>query len=121
MSVFKKGDRVFTLEKEIGWAQVVYSENRLMVADESSSYYVDENLVSFTEYTLQGFSQKRPKKEYPIGTDGFFWDGECLSEKMYGILGRVDKYGKYYRVGGLFSWDNFISLEDYIKQKQDEK
>lgn len=66
--VFKEGDRVFDLV--YGWGKVINSTCPITV--KFSEYTVDyykKDLVklSFTEYTLQGFSQERPIKLPEVG------------------------------------------------------
>ena len=72
MRTFKEGDRVYHVE--YGWGEVGYIPNinfPLVVAfseDEVISFTPDgretteskQSLLSFTEYTLQGFTQERP-------------------------------------------------------------
>jgi hypothetical protein len=80
MSIFKKGDKVF--DYAFGWGEVVKIENAdytgFLVIDvkfegEVASYTIDGALgvdqhptLSFTEYTLEGFSQVRPKEPLPF-------------------------------------------------------
>lgn len=75
---FKKGDKVFVYP--LGWgeyelegisfSQVNFSGDILIVRNE---------LISFTEYTLQGFSQERPielpevGEEIMVSEDGVTW------------------------------------------------
>ena len=66
--VFKVGDRVFDLV--YGWGKVIHST--CPITAKFSEYTVDyykKDLVklSFTEYTLQGFSQERPIKLPKVG------------------------------------------------------
>ena len=87
---FEKGDRVFDYIK--GWGEIVhtYSDNWEKVDDnytvcvvkfDSSkeiihfTKYLATKILSFTEYTLQGFSQEKPiNYEYYVGKWGVFWD-----------------------------------------------
>ena len=87
---FKTGDRVFHYLK--GWGEIVhtYSDNWEEVDDnytvcvvkfESSeelehfTKYLATKTLSFTEYTLQGFTQEKPVnyKDY-VGKWGVLWD-----------------------------------------------
>ena len=90
--IFKVGDRVFDIM--YGWGKVenlVKKDNGEIVLvyvkfdnfDESLTYTYDGRFsikdlhprLSFTEYTLQGFSQKRPVDyKNHIGKWGKFWD-----------------------------------------------
>lgn len=65
--VFKVGDRVFHIQN--GWGTIVYSprdEYYLVDFDDNSTqfWYSKSNnkVLSFTEYTLEGFSQERPEE-----------------------------------------------------------
>ena len=87
---FEKGDRVFDYLK--GWGEIVhtYSDNWEEVDDnytvcvvkfdsseelEHFTKYLATKTLSFTEYTLQGFTQEKPVnyKDY-VGKWGVFWD-----------------------------------------------
>lgn len=89
---FEKGDRVFDYLK--GWGEIVhlYSDNWEEVDDnytvcvvkfDSSkeiihfTKYLATKMLSFTEYTLQGFTQEKPVnyEEY-VGKRGKFWDSD---------------------------------------------
>lgn len=101
---FEKGDRVFDYLK--GWGEIVhtYSDNWEEVDDnytvcvvrfESSeeiihfTKYLATRMLSFTEYTLQGFSQEKPVnyEEY-VGKRGQFWD----SDKDVLLIGKLLAY-----------------------------
>ena len=62
MSIFKKGDSLYHIEH--GWGQVTEIDdyNLLVIFEKASNYTcsVSNNILSFREYTLQGFSQERP-------------------------------------------------------------
>ena len=88
--IFKKGDRVFDIR--FGWGKVV-DDNRaclfpigIQFDDDDSQeviVYTDDGklslgeespLLSFTEYTLQGFTQERPiNYDDYVGKWGKFW------------------------------------------------
>lgn len=62
--IFKVGDKVFDIR--YGWGEVVdtSSYNYIIVQFDIKSviqYHKDNKVLSFTEYTLQGFSQERPE------------------------------------------------------------
>ena len=101
---FEKGDRVFHYLK--GWGEIVhtYSDNWEEVDDnytvcvvrfdsseelEHFTKYLATKTLSFTEYTLQGFTQEKPVnyEEY-IGKWGKFWD----NDKNHIILDKLDSY-----------------------------
>ena len=99
---FEKGDRVFDYLK--GWGAIIhtYSDNWEEVDDnytvcvvkfDSSeeiihfTKYLATKMLSFTEYTLQGFTQEKPVnyEEY-VGKWGKFWNDEkeCTISKLEG-------------------------------------
>ena len=101
---FEKGDRVFDYIK--GWGEIVhtYSDNWEEVDDnytvcvvkfDSSkgiihfTKYLATKMLSFTEYTLQGFTQEKPVnyEEY-VGKWGQFWD----SNKDILLIGKLLAY-----------------------------
>ena len=101
---FEKGDRVFDYLK--GWGEIVhlYSDNWEEVDDnytvcvvkfDSSkeiihfTKYLATKMLSFTEYTLQGFTQEKPVnyEEY-VGKWGKFWD----SDKDILLIGKLLAY-----------------------------
>lgn len=101
---FEKGDRVFHYLK--GWGEIVhtYSDNWEEVDDnytvcvlkfdsneklELFTKYLATKMLSFTEYTLQGFTQEKPVnyEEY-VGKWGQFWD----SNKDILLIGKLLAY-----------------------------
>ena len=131
---FEKGDRVFDYLK--GWGEIVhtYSDNWEEVDDnytvcvvrfESSeelehfTKYLATKTLSFTEYTLKGFTQERPinYKDY-VGKWGKFWNSG--DKVVIDILAEIDteEYGRM--VFGPYItnmyYDNFKPLtEEQIK------
>ena len=102
-TIFKKGDRVFDIR--FGWGTVITenividSFNPMVVQfddEELRNYYTLRGkditkLLSFTEYTLQGFSQERPiNHEKHVGKWGKFWD----DNKERFIIGKLLYYSK---------------------------
>lgn len=127
-TIFKKGDRVFDIR--FGWGKVVYKDKEILFPigvqfdddDDSQEivFYTNDGknmpsdklpLLSFTEYTLQGFSQERSidYDEY-IGKWGKFNDhGEedCSICKLKDVNYKgqfVDYLGN--------KWDGFEPLTD---------
>lgn len=101
---FEKGDRVFDYIK--GWGEIVhtYSDNWEEVDDNYTACvvkfdsskeiihftkYLATKMLSFTEYTLQGFTQEKPVnyEEY-VGKWGQFWD----SNKDILLIGKLLAY-----------------------------
>lgn len=75
-TVFKKGDKVFHIG--YGWGEVIeirnvdsfpvvvnFNNEYIRFSNKGTEFFEDKMpLLSFTEYTLQGFSQERPM-EFP--------------------------------------------------------
>jgi len=63
-SVFKVGDRVFHIQ--YGWGEIIeeincYDNLKIAFDKKVESWdWFDKSYISFTEYTLQGFTQERP-------------------------------------------------------------
>ena len=130
---FEKGDRVFDYLK--GWGEIVhtYSDNWEEVDDnytvcvvrfESSeeiihfTKYLATKMLSFTEYSLQGFTQEKPVNyEKYIGKWGQFWD----SNKDILLIGKLSTYDNTENEGYPFEnefgyYANFEPLtEEHIK------
>lgn len=102
---FEKGDRVFDIR--FGWGKVVDdnmaflfpigiqfddddSQEVIVYTDDGKLSLGEESpLLSFTEYTLQGFSQEKPVNyEKYIGKWGQFWD----SNKDILLIGKLLAY-----------------------------
>ena len=132
-TIFKTGDRVFHYLK--GWGEIVhlYSDNWEEVDDnytvcvvkfdsseelEHFTKYLATKTLSFTEYTLQGFTQEKPVNydEY-IGKWGRFWD----SDKDILLIGKLLAYDNIENEGYPFEnefgyYANFEPLtEEQIK------
>lgn len=126
-TVFKKGQKVF--DHHFGWGEVedILGEEdfpiRVCFEEEQESYTNAGRLygeyrptLSFTEYTLEGFSQE-PTIDYNecIGKLGMFWGD--YPYKMIGILKSFDlekEYAFYLEEWGMFK--NFQPLtEEQIK------
>lgn len=105
-TIFKVGDRVFDIR--FGWGTVKHIQedvssyfpiNVLFDNDKSQDlkFYASEldeekytNLLSFTEYTLQGFSQERPiNYDDYIGKWGKFTD---VSNNNDFVVGRLSSF-----------------------------
>ncbi len=90
MKRFQKGDRVFDIRygwgtigdlPPSGYIYVYFDQDK-----EVSLGYIGENsaILSFTEYTLEGFSSERPK---------LTWD---------------DVYDEWYRMGDSYNYNDYI-------------
>ena len=77
-TIFKEGDRVYHIQ--LGWGIISKVSNKdiLVGFDNAKSIWssIDSNLFSFTEYTLQGFSQERPIELPEVGELCLVRDGE---------------------------------------------
>ncbi len=59
--IFKVGDRVY--HYTYGWGEVTsHEEDKIITVkfSDDTITFIDGKLLSFTEYTLQGFTQERP-------------------------------------------------------------
>ena len=66
--MFKVGDKVYHIE--YGWGIITKKDDKdieLKFGDTSVWTDADNNLLSFTEYTLEGFSQERPIELPQVG------------------------------------------------------
>ena len=120
-TVFKVGDKVFDIQ--FGWGEVytIDSEGHYPVCvsyEETKTSYTNDGrrhisglpTLSFTKYTLDGFSQERPidYSEY-IGKWGLFWDDED-EDRFIGKL-KCFVYGAFQTDKGVYA-DNFKPLTD---------
>lgn len=128
-TIFKAGDRVFDIHFGWGMIKFILSENtsypvlvqfntmdiRYTLDGKKSTHHTSSSL-SFTEYTLQGFSQERPKKEPKIGSLCLFSnDKESLNNNIgyVGIFsGKTE--GGVYRVknGGVLKYCKQIEIKE---------
>ena len=94
--IFKEGDRVFHIQHGWGTIRAVLSDMYVFdKGDENLGFPKDNNkTLSFTEYTLEGFSQERPEK-LPNKGDIVWVRDEFPSEWIIGhFLKKAD--GRYY-------------------------
>jgi hypothetical protein len=119
--IFKVGDRVF--DAAFGWGEVTFilklgflPINVLFDNGFERAYTLDGRLdvdynptLSFTEYTLEGFSQKRPIKFPCTG---------AFEGKRFGICLEKDKNGYFRGEQGTY-WSAFqpMTFEEYCKLK----
>jgi hypothetical protein len=104
-TIFKVGDKVYN--HVYGWCDVIGVDgSEIHILCNELSYWVCSRLFSFTEYTLQGFSQERPVASPDMNEEVIFYDNNDLKDKcvrrfscMEGDLYR-DTWGvtwKYYK------------------------
>lgn len=122
--IFRKGDRVY--DATFGWGTVAAINNATLLPitvkfERDKIFYTIDGktyptairpTLSFTEYTLQGFSQERPidYTEY-IGKWGKFWDIDvktCIIDRL--IECKPDD--EYYFTTSEFGYLNFEPLTD---------
>lgn len=95
-TIFKKGDKVFDIR--YGWGEVtkVDTDSNFFVefSNDSRWYNLDyKKLLSFTEYTLEGFSQERPC-EFKDGDS--VWVRSYDDEEWHPKVFKEYKNGLYY-------------------------
>ena len=129
-AIYKVGDRVFDIR--YGWGTVIdittdrnypvevsFTNNpRVLVYTSAGSLFDNEKTptLSFTEYTLEGFSQERPKKQPKIGSLCLFADNEEKFKLNVGVIGILDDIvdGKdYMNTGGVtYKYCKQIKIEE---------
>lgn len=100
---FKVGDKVF--DYRYGWMIIISSENKnnenskdhvCTIINNSNKYihYYNEDIkaLSFTEYTLDGYSNEIPIEEFKIG---YFWDDDDFSACIYSKLIKIHPNSDY--------------------------
>lgn len=115
--IFKQGDRVYN--DAFGWCtidSVNINDNSLCFTSDTKfngctqhffTYTYAVKIFSFTEYSLQGFSQERPiNYEDYIGYWGRFWDNEN-DHKVEGVLEFIDTGDYSYFCKRIGYYDNF--------------
>jgi hypothetical protein len=96
MNNFKKGENVYVYPYGFGIFEKYYGSDGCVVNYNNIPYYVNINHVSFTEYTLEGFTQERPF-EPVVGQMYYFWDEAYLQRGLvvYGRLNSIEDNPKY--------------------------
>ena len=123
--IFKIGDRVFDIR--FGWGKVIDddkgglfpigvqfdnndSQEVIVYTDDGKHMPGEEfSLLSFTEYTLQGFTQEKPinYNDY-IGKWGKFWNDDFEDFEDYYVISKLKEYksGDTYKfkiLGGIYN------------------
>lgn len=129
-TVFKEGDKVYCIVNGHGFVEKIVCNNSYPVRVEfengdSDQYKSDGRLydnslptLSFTEYTLQGFSQERPTKKPEIGSLCLFSDNKSNFENNIGVVGilksshNLDSYRYEHGSGGFFKFCKQIEIKD---------
>lgn len=129
-TVFKEGDKVYCVVNGHGIVRKIMCDNKYPVCvefenDAPDQYSSDGRLydnstptLSFTEYTLQGFSQKRPTKKPKIGSLCLFSDNKSNFENNIGVVGilkslqNYDRYRYEHGSGGFFNFCKQIEIKD---------
>ncbi len=119
-SAFKKGDRVYSFP--YGWGTIMDIDVNVGVKFESLGslrYFNGEFLkfLSFTEYKLEGFSQKRPE---PLPNKGdIVWVRDSYSE-AWRVVHFCGMHNKYFKASNIYNdptspcW-NFMTTENPYK------
>lgn len=109
--IFKAGDKVYHFTH--GWGIIEVLDSFVTVSFDGEIIHFNHNnqLLSFTEYTLQGFSQERPIELPEVGELCLFYDDE--EDLEYGDLfcGKFQSYRKnekrpYRRASDNSSWSH---------------
>lgn len=129
-TVFKEEDKVYCVVNGHGIVRKIKCKPSYPVCVEFENdvtekytydgrlYYNSTPTLSFTEYTLQGFSQERPTKEPQIGTLCLFSDNKSNFENNIGIVGilkslkNLDDYRYEHGSGGFFKFCKQIEIKD---------
>ena len=133
-TIFKVGDKVFDIQ--YGWGQVIavdyynrdYTVKVLFDLENKISIYTDDGKwkkgdrfprLSFTEYTLSGFSDKKVEKyaDY-LGKWGKFWN-DNPNVVSVGKLAGCDEEGNpyFYNTEGKNTYKNFEPYSNEIMEK----
>jgi len=107
MDIFKVGDKVYNHRH--GWLTLTYAveDNYWYALDEKKNMiYFNFSELSFTEYTLKGFSQEKPIELPEIGEMCLFSDDEVHISENYGQLGVLTgfAYGGFYNDEDCYSY-----------------
>jgi hypothetical protein len=100
---FKEGDKVFVAHYGWGIFEKYHQTELAIVNYENIPYCVNINYISFTEYTLQGFTQERPF-EPKIGKKYFFWNDETINDDCVG-------YGKLKQISNNINFPYFFGTK----------
>lgn len=115
-TIFKTGDRVYHHYFSWGTVKEIYINNgyfNLYIIDfDNNKYenYIPEYEISFTEYTLNNFSQEKPiNYEDYIGKWGKFWDDE--DERNFVVSKLIEVKNESFKDVEEWGWfDNFKPL-----------
>lgn len=119
---FQKGDKVYC--HEYGWGEVIAVINiKCEVKFSNSTIFMRTTYLSFTEYTLEGFTQERPIDYEQMAKNnvvGWVWDDldEAYKVEVYKV-GKLMDYKKnskypFRTLNG--HWQNFLPLTDSEKE-----
>ena len=101
---FKESDKVFVAP--YGWVEFISQQedsNICMVGRNGNAFNVDIRLVSFTEYTLQGFTQERPFTP-EVGEYYYFWNDETIMNDAVG-------YGRLKQISNNINFPYFFGTK----------
>jgi hypothetical protein len=80
---FKEGDKVFVYP--YGWCILIgiYNDDYRQIRHNEQQIEVHKDLISFTEYKLEGFTQERPFTP-EVGEYYYFWNDETIMNDAVG-------------------------------------
>ena len=115
-SVFKVGDKVY--HYAFNWGIIKSIEGSKMIQVEfkkDTITFIDGLFLSFTKYTLQGFSQERPIEIPEAGELCLFYDDEEDLEEGNVFCGRFQAYKKEeeypYKSSGKSRWAKYKRIK----------
>lgn len=125
--IFKVGDKVYDVI--FGWGEVaeIYDDRSkypmLVSYQKRDVWYTKDGryhiyslpTLSFTEYTLQGFSQERPKPQPKVGEMCVFWDKDATSDRR--VVSKLERINKRYYDETDTPWDKCITLDEFYEQQ----
>jgi hypothetical protein len=108
MSNFKKGDRVYHFQH--GWGTVKKVDGIMSVIfTHGIVTFIEGRLLSFTEYTLQGFSQERPIELPEVGELCLVRDDESIHWRVREFA--FEHNGTFYVKEPCGSTDSYIYMK----------
>lgn len=121
-TIFKEGDRVFHIF--YGWGSVIRATIVPYVSylkvkfdlDSIDHNFTDCRLLSFTEYTLEGFSQERPEELPKIGDIVWVKDAGDIDWSVgyfKGMVGKRFNCGTRKNDSYVFLWDHLTTQDPY--------
>jgi hypothetical protein len=114
MSIFKQGDKVYNHDHGWGEVRFTFGIGNVEIRVNGGNVYLSVASLSFTEYTLEGFSQVRPKEELPFKEGDVVYVNDTTSKSVLwstGILKTINKKD-YLPFVTSYSFWKYIALEN---------